>query len=462
MLNEEQVLIKEQISGMCKELWEQYFALEDQQTSAGKLRDSKILKQKEEILLEIRDAAVAIFPDIMKSLKLKPFDSFHGGEAYIAYRDVASFLAHPEYCGLVTNMQSLFHLPNERVIERDKSGQYDDRIAIENVIFKEYDTSHVTNMKQLFRGQTLEFVDFRGMDTARVSDMSGMFECAKVENIIGLSTLNTSSLISAHAMFYSFASSKLDLKGFDLRYAKDVNSFLSSVQANEVDVTGLQFDNTTELESFFGGIRGRTEENTKLVGLETWNTSHIQSFSSMFSGIHVQELDISTLDTSSGKLFCNMFSYIQNGKVIKGINTLNLGNACDFSYMFYRFLNTDPSSGIIKLKFNCKDKRKLEMNGMFADASLLEVDMNEFYTNDAWYDAKQMFAGSDIERIYMQNLHVRNPELCEQMFSRCRVKYLMIDDSLKDLGMALFVDHFEKMVECNYEDEYYVLPPEYL
>ena len=258
----------------------------------------------------------------------------------------------------VTNMSGMFascsSLTDIDVTEFDTSnvtnmgGMFVSCSSLADIDVTEFDTSNVTNMVSMFLGcSSLTDIDVKNFDTSNVITMEAMFYgCSGLTNI-DVTNFNTSKVTNMRAMFSGCSSlTELNLSGFDLRGGSSFNSIAggifqgtsslkklnlsnmklsadmslaifrsgaaSSSPIEEIDVTGWDLSNTTNAYGMLGnnGTNGMGGTGLKrIIGLDTWDTSHITNMSQMFQGLSsLTTLDLSSFDTSNVTNTDNMFN----------------------------------------------------------------------------------------------------------------------------------------------------------
>ncbi|WP_267525524.1 BspA family leucine-rich repeat surface protein [Campylobacter sp. MG1] len=184
-------------------------------------------------------------------------------------------------------------------------------VSDESINLADIDTSLITNMSKLFKDS--ERKDFSGIntwDTSRVKNMCSMFENCK--NFNQALDFDTSNVTDMGAMFcgcesfnqaINFNISKANIYGLIFRcyaYKQEIN-----------------FANDTLIKSVY---KPKTKEELKaLVDNES---------------INLGEIDTSLI-TDMSRLF-----YKSKRKNFQGINTWNITNVKDMSYMFYKCKGT--------------------------------------------------------------------------------------------------------------------------
>ena len=217
-----------------------------------------------------------------------------------------------------------------------------------NIDTSSFNTSNVTNMNLMFGGcSSLTDIDVTEFDTSNVTNMTAMFsECSSLTEI-NVTNFDTSNVTYMQAMFGGCSSlTELNLSNFDLRGASSFsaisgnmfmgttslkkiimknwklpadmshalfrNGATNSSPIEEIDVTGWDLSNTTNADGMFAanGSNGLGGKGLKrIIGLDTWDTSHITSMSQMFQGLSsLTTLDLSTFNTTNVTGMDSMFS----------------------------------------------------------------------------------------------------------------------------------------------------------
>ena len=102
-----------------------------------------------------------------------------------------------------------------------------------NLIFKDVDTSNVTNMSSMFDNcDALTSLDVSGFDTSNVTDMSTMFISCSSLNSLDLSGWNTSNVTNMSSMFnYCSSLTSLDLSGWDTSNVTNIYGMFNKCSA---------------------------------------------------------------------------------------------------------------------------------------------------------------------------------------------------------------------------------------
>ena len=184
-----------------------------------------------------------------------------------------------------------------------------------------FDTSNVTSISNMFSGCTsLTTLDLSSFDTSNVTTMDTMFNnCTNLEelNLSGFDLTKGSSFYSIAAGIFSSTSSLKKINLSNMKLPSDMSNAIFrfggaySSPIEEINVTGWDLSNTTNASGMFGSYGSNGKGGTglkRIIGLDTWDTSHITNMSNMFSGLSLlQTIDLSSFNTSNVTNTANMF-----------------------------------------------------------------------------------------------------------------------------------------------------------
>ena len=100
-----------------------------------------------------------------------------------------------------------------------------------------------------------------------------------------------------------------------------------------IDVTGWDLSETTDISGLFypNGVGVPVKE---IIGLNTWDTSNLNSFYGFFLYLpFIEEIDVSNFTVKEGASVDYMFAYMSNLKIVD-ISGMDLTKARSFSYLF--------------------------------------------------------------------------------------------------------------------------------
>lgn len=115
-------------------------------------------------------------------------------------------------------------------------------------------TANVTDMSGMFYGcESLTDIDLYAFNTANVTDMSSMFEGCKSLTSIDVSAFNTANVTAMSRMFMSCISLKdIDVSGFNTANVTNMNSmFYECSSLTSLDVTNFKMDKVGNAGSMF-------------------------------------------------------------------------------------------------------------------------------------------------------------------------------------------------------------------
>ena len=142
------------------------------------------------------------------------------------------------------------------------------------------DTSHATNMSNMFAYSDILTLDLSGLDTSNATNMTNMFSaCGKLTSL-DLSGLDTSNVTNMASMFSSCSSlQSLNLSGLDTSNVTSMaNMFSNDSKLTSLDLSGLDTSNVTNMNSVFNYCMNLTS-----LDLSSFNTSNVTNISNMFA-----------------------------------------------------------------------------------------------------------------------------------------------------------------------------------
>ena len=136
------------------------------------------------------------------------------------------------------------------------------------VVFKDFDTSAVTNMSYMFDNcSNLTTLDLSNFNTSSVTDMGGMFNNCSGLKSLDLSNFNTSSVTSMGFMFYNCQRLKsLDVTNFNTSSVTRMDRMFSECRSiASLDVSNFDTSAVTDISDMFL----RCNSLTSIVGTHT-------------------------------------------------------------------------------------------------------------------------------------------------------------------------------------------------
>ena len=155
------------------------------------------------------------------------------------------------------------------------------------------DTHNVKNMSNMFyrySGPDFQY-DLSNWDTSKVNDMSSMFSFANVKYDQNVVKLNTSSVSNLSAMFEGFNGELYNIPMMDTSNATDMSHMFSMIDLkNALDLSGLKTGKVWNMSSMFSSTKG------SVVGINGFDTSSLNTTSSMFSNSDLRNPDGTSID----------------------------------------------------------------------------------------------------------------------------------------------------------------------
>jgi len=247
-------------------------------------------------------------------------------------------------------------------------------LAVESIVFENFDTSKVTSMASMFEDCIkLKNLDVSGFDTSNVDEMEFMFYGCKSLTKLDVSKFNTANVIDFAYMFGECNNlTKIDVSGFDTGKAVVMRGmFVGCLNLTGLDVSGFNTSTVVHMEDMFNRCR-------KLSALDVsgFDTANVNCMNEMFRCCSsLTKLDVSGFDTSNVINMGSMFQFCENVKVLD-VSQFDTSQVENMGYMF------SSCYDLTKLDVSGFDTSQVEdMGYMFYDCSALTViDVSGFDT----------------------------------------------------------------------------------
>lgn len=239
----------------------------------------------------------------------------------------------------VKNLTALLHkaklsgLKYEKLKEHLYSITNKDSIVIASdlkIVLVNNENSDSTVRKRLFERTMFNHIDFKGVDTSRIKDMSYMFYNSRIESI-DFRDFNTSNVLNMCKMFCRCDIEKLDLSNFDTSKVHDMSGMFMECKA-------------------------------RYINIDSFNTSNVTNMSEMFYCSRFMKLDLSHFDTTKVKNMEAIFAW--SSIKILDVSSFNLKNTENYKHLFYLCTNED-------IQVICKDKNIKNEVKRFRDSYLI-------------------------------------------------------------------------------------------
>ena len=167
-----------------------------------------------------------------------------------------------------------------------------------------FDTSNVTNMSGMFAVcDMLTSLDVSHFNTSKVTDMSNMFANTGLK-ALDLTTFDTSNVNNMERMFYnSNRLESLNVYNFNTAKVTDMSGMFHGIKPTELDLSSFDTSQVTNMSGMFGWC-----SNIVSLNLSSFNTSQVTDMSGMFGWcLNLKSLNISNWNMSKVTNVYQMF-----------------------------------------------------------------------------------------------------------------------------------------------------------
>ena len=210
---------------------------------------------------------------------------------------------------------------------------FNDCNSLKKLDLSGFNTSDVTSMDSMFRKcKSLKNIDLSNFDTTNVITMAYMFEeCSSLTNL-DLSSFGTSKVKLMNDMFYNCSNLlSLDLSNFDTSNVTNMTDMFWKCNALiTLDLTNFDTSNVNNMGSMFRDCASLTN-----LDLSSFDTSNVINISHMFRNCSLLTiLDLSSFNTSSVVNMVNTFALTYNLKTIYVSDKWDISNVSESAGMF--------------------------------------------------------------------------------------------------------------------------------
>ncbi len=163
-----------------------------------------------------------------------------------------------------------------------------------------WDTSHVTNMSNMFDGASVFNQPLNNWDTSHVTNMSNMFVGATSFNQ-PLNNWDTSNVVEMYGMFGDAKAFNQPLNSWDMGKVNSVDGMFQGASAFNQSLNGWNMSNLTSLYGMFQGAKAFNQP------LNNWDTSHVTNMSYMFADATSFNQALDNWNVSNVKDMSSMF-----------------------------------------------------------------------------------------------------------------------------------------------------------
>ncbi len=230
-------------------------------------------------------------------------------------------------------------------------------------------TSKVTNMNELFRGNTTFNEDIGSWDTSNVTDTSHMFNAANAFNQ-DIGDWDVSSVTDMEGLFKQAFDFNQDIGSWVVSNVTTLEETFSAAYDFNQDISSWKTGNVTTLRAIFSGATAFNQD------IGSWDTSNVTNFVQAFSTASSFNQNLSSWDTSRLTECFSMFegaSAYNNGGD-DGIKNWDLSRVSDFSYMFDSASAFNQDIG----DWDVSSVAAGNMDSMFSSATVFNQDLSEW------------------------------------------------------------------------------------
>lgn len=233
---------------------------------------------------------------------------------------------------------------------------------------------------KLFCRLEAEKIDISNADTSHVTNMSDMFSCCSNLKYLNIDNIDTSNVTNMNQTFYACPNLKsINLQSFNTSNVTDMmNMFNQCSSLETLDLRGFNTSNVTNMACMFSSCT-----NLNSIDMSTWNTCNLEHMNGMFQGCqNLKSLDFESFNTKELKSFNYVFSGCEKLEKIK-FGDFDISNITNMDYLFF------GCSSIPLLDLSSFDTSKVTtMLHMFDDCQSLET----IYVSDKWTTASLDFS----------------------------------------------------------------------
>ena len=315
-------------------------------------------------------------------------------------------------CSKLTSIFGMENLNTAKVT--NMSGMFSGCFTLTSLDVSKFNTANVTNMSYMFRScSALTSLDVSKFNTAKVTDMREMFyNCLRLTSL-DVSKFNTANVTDMRSMFDECkALTSLDLSNFNTANVTNMNCMFSKCQAlTSLDLSNFNTEKVTIMVSMFYGCYAMTS-----LDLSNFNTEKITDMQGMFSKCQaLKSLDVSSFKTDN---VTNMIQMFDECQALTSLDVSNF-NTENVTYMSYMFSGCQALTSLDVSNFNTANVTN--MNCMFRGCqALTSLDVSNFNTANVT-DMGGMFVNCQaLPSIDVSKFNTVNVTSMSSMFSGCQ------------------------------------------
>ena len=280
-------------------------------------------------------------------------------------------------------------------------------------------------------GSSLETLDVTGWDLRYAEDINGLFgSSSNLKNLIGLDTWkNTSKLYNISYLFNGCSS--LETINMDNWDTTGLNQYNYSVFSGCTSLTSLSLKNWkvgSYAQSGLGWNWGFSQTTMQTVDVSNWDLSNTTSLYGFFGGCYYLKniIGLETWDTSHVSTMSSLFSGCNNLTSLN-VSSFNTSNVTSFSSMFY------GCNGLTSLNLsNFNTSKATDMSYMFQNCyGLTSLNLSNFDVSNVYYFYYMFYGCYGLTSLNLSNFVTTKATSMYYMFYNC--------NNLTSLNISNFV-----------------------
>lgn len=292
----------------------------------------------------------------------------------------------------------------------DMEGMFKDSSAIAFMNLEGLTTQLVENMSYMFSGLTeITELDLSHFVTPKLNDIEGMFKGMSKLETLDISNFITENVLDMSEVFYG-ATSLTNLRFgdyFETKNVTNMESMFRGVKLASLDLSSFDTSKVENMSYMFDG----TSDLTNIIFGDTFKTANVTNMKAMFNGCGASSLDLRGFDTSKVTDMSEMFKGTSN------VTNIYFGDyfvTKDVINMYYMF----GDSGVSSLDLRSWDTSKVtNMSQMFYNTrNVTNIFMGNRFVTTNVINMFQMFDGSNVGELDLQYFDNSNVETIYGIF----------------------------------------------
>ena len=234
------------------------------------------------------------------------------------------------------------------------------------------------NSDQLFyRMKAIKNIDTKDFDTSKVTSMSDMFSYCESLTSLDVSNWKTSNVTDMYCMFYHCESlTSLDVSNWNTSNVTNMKLMFDACKSlTSLDVTKWNTSNVTNMNQMFISCESLTS-----LDVSKWNTSNVTDMFEMFKGCK----SLTTIDVSNWNTKAQWMGWMFEN--CSGLKSITFGSNFKYTSFDAENIFPTPSTTVSGVKSNGKWGRDSEMASQSYDAvGLGHLGLTSSVLKGTWY-----------------------------------------------------------------------------